>query len=66
MHELIAKYNPVTKDKISLILRKIRKTNVKANMKHFYLKFFLRKLPDLTFFFIPKKMLLEILKMYIK
>ena len=56
VHELIAKYNPVTKDKISLILRKIRKTNLKANMKHFYL----------TFFFIPKKMLLEILKMYIK
>ena len=65
MHELIAKYNPGTKDKISIILQKIRKTNLKINMKHFYLKFFLRKLLDYMFFFIPKKMLLKILKMYI-
>lgn len=65
MHELIAKYNPGSKDKISIILQKIRKTNLKTNMKHFYLKFFLRKLLDYTFFFIPKKILLKILKMYI-
>ena len=65
MHELIAKYNSSSQEKISLILQKIRRENLKTNNKFIYFKFLLRKLIDIMFFFIPKKILFKIFKMYI-
>ena len=65
IHELIAKYNSSSQEKISLILQKIRRENLKTNNKFIYFKFLLRKLLDVMFFFIPKKILFKIFKMYI-
>jgi putative sugar O-methyltransferase len=65
VHELCTKYNSSTQEKISLILQKIKKENLKNNNNFIFTKFLLRKLLNIIIFFIPRKILFKILKMYI-
>jgi putative sugar O-methyltransferase len=65
IHELCTKYNSSTQEKISLILQTIRKENLKTNNNFIFIKFLLRKLLNIIIFFIPRKILFKIFKIYI-
>lgn len=65
VHELVTRYNSKPIQDFSLILKKIKNRNIKVKKKFFIFKILLRKFMDLIFFFIPKKILFKIFKIYL-
>ena len=68
MHEILVEWvsekNFDTRKIIRNLEKEINKDKKKSNLPTFF-KIFLRKLLDLFIFFIPKKILLKIFKMYL-